>query len=92
MGCCGQRRAATVAELQAGGSAHEPVPARPAHQLRQPPRARATVALRYLGRRPARARGTASGRLYSFARRGAIVDVETQDLTALLNTGLFART
>jgi hypothetical protein len=91
MGCCGQQRAATVARLRATGSRRTATNEQPPGQARHPPSNLSTVALRYVGTRPARARGTATGRLYAFACRGAIVSVDSKDLAALLRTGLFVR-
>jgi hypothetical protein len=83
MGCCGQRRAATVAALQASSNARSTSP------IRQRPSEATALALRYVGARPVRARGTATGRLYAFERQGAVSTVDTRDVAALVRTGLF---
>ena len=85
MGCCGERRAATVAALQTASNA------RSTGSIRQPPGEATPLALRYMGARPVRARGTATGRLYAFERQGAVATVDSRDVAALLRTGLFVR-
>lgn len=52
---------------------------------------RGGVAIRYVGARAVRARGTATGRLYEFTRQGTIATVDTRDVAALLRTGLFVQ-
>lgn len=85
MGCCGERRAATVAALQPASSPRSTGP------IRQGPSESTALALRYVGARPVRARGTATGRLYRLERQGAVATVDTRDVAALVRTGLFVR-
>lgn len=81
MGCCGSRRAA-AAQLTAR---QRPAPVRPADSRAAAP----MVPVRYVGNRPVYVRGTATGRRYSFARTGAVEDVDARDLPRLRRTGLF---
>jgi hypothetical protein len=84
MSCCGKGRAA-VAGMYGGAGATGA--ARPASAGRRGP---GTTRLRYVGTRPARVRGTATGRTYD-VRAGDELTADTRDVAALLRTGLFSR-
>ena len=80
MGCCGKRRAAATPPRTAD--------ARPPRTGAAPLRA---VQLRSVAGRGVRVRGTATGRVYEFARAGARATVDARDAGALLRTGYFFR-
>lgn len=81
MPCCGQGREA-LRTRSAPARSHLGLPrSRPA---------RATALVRYLGSGRVRARGSATGRLYEFAR-GDSVEIAEADAPKLVSTGLFVR-
>jgi hypothetical protein len=80
MACCGQGREALRTRS---------APARSHLGLRSRP-ARATTLVRYLGSGRVRARGSATGRLYEFAR-GDSVEIAEADAPKFVRTGLFVR-
>jgi hypothetical protein len=80
MGCCGQGREALRARSAA--RSHLGLP-----RTRSSP---ATAPVRYLGGGRVRARGSATGRLYEFAR-GESVEIAEADVPKLVRTGLFVR-
>ena len=80
MGCCGKSRAAATpprtAEARRGRTGAAPLRA---------------VHLRSLAGRGVRVRGSATGRVYEFARAGAHATVDARDAGAMLRTGYFVR-
>lgn len=92
MGCCNQKRAAIAPTSR---------PSRPASQPTEPVRlpaaarpSRMTVSrmtVRYVGARPIRVRGTATGSVYHCSATNRMLSVDTRDAAALLRTGLFKR-
>lgn len=81
MACCGQGRDAFRARS---------APARSHLGLPQTRASRATALVRYVGSGRVRARGSATGRLYEFAR-GESVEIAQADVGKLVRTGLFVR-
>jgi hypothetical protein len=82
MACCGQGREALRTRS---------APARSHLGLPRSGQARgATTLVRYLGSGRVRARGSATGRLYEFAR-GESVEIAEVDAPKFVRTGLFVR-
>ncbi|HEY8775347.1 MAG TPA: hypothetical protein VIM33_02580 [Gaiellaceae bacterium] len=63
---------------------------RPRLGLPRSRRSRATTLVRHLGSGRVRARGSATGRLYEFAR-GESVEIAEVDVPKFVRTGLFVR-
>ncbi len=79
MSCCGNKRAAASAALRRATSQVAPVAAARA----------ADTHVRYLGARPVRVRGAASGRLYHTSSANSMLTIDARDAAALIRTGLF---
>ncbi|HEY3001508.1 MAG TPA: hypothetical protein VGJ44_04095 [Kribbellaceae bacterium] len=80
MSCCGRGRAAVAGigpSAAAGGTGRRA--------------GLGVTGLRYTGSRPARVRGSATGRTYDVRGAGDEVAVDTRDVPALLRTRLFSR-
>ncbi len=89
MGCCGQKRAAARAVARGRGDGSTAL--RPAVSRVAPVAAArgADVFVRYLGVRPVRVRGAASGRTYHTSSADPMLAIDARDAAALIRTGLF---
>lgn len=88
MSCCGNKRAAASAALRSrdGNTTRAPAASRAAAVTT----ARgADIRVRYLGVRPVRARGAASGRTYVASSSEPMLTIDARDAAALIRTGLF---
>jgi hypothetical protein len=89
VGCCGSKRAAAraVALRRGNGSA---APRRAVSWAAPVAAARgADIFVRYLGVRPVRVRGAASGRTYHTSAADPMLAIDARDAAALIRTGLF---
>lgn len=88
MSCCGNKRAAASAALrQRDGNTTRHLAA-----SRAAPVAAARAAdmrVRYLGVRPVRVRGAASGRAYVASSSEPVLTIDARDAATLIRTGLF---
>jgi hypothetical protein len=89
MSCCGSKRAAAGAALRRrDGNTTRQLAASLAASLAAPARA-ADMRVRYLGVRPVRVRGAASGRTYVASAADSRLTIDARDAAALIRTGLF---
>ena len=84
MGCCGNKRAAAGAALRRRDGDTAPRRAAPVSAARL-----ADVSVRYLGARPVRVRGAATGRAYHASPANPSLAIDARDVAALVRTGLF---
>lgn len=88
MGCCGSKRAAASAAAGRPGGGAPPRTVAPGAGPAAAGRP-ADVIVRYVGARPVRARGAASGRSYQTSPADPLVAIDARDAAALIRTGLF---
>jgi hypothetical protein len=88
MSCCGNKRAAASVALRRGNEVATPRQAPLAVTPVAVARA-ADVHVRYLGVRPVRVRGPASGRTYHTSSADPMLTIDARDAAALARTGLF---
>jgi hypothetical protein len=88
MSCCGGKRAAASGALSPrNGNTERRLAASRAAPLAA---ARAAdVRVRYVGVRPVRVRGAASGRVYTASSADPSLTIDARDAAALIRTGLF---
>lgn len=87
MSCCGEKRAALTAQLNARRS-RSPAPDSGVNALPVPSKT-PDVLLRYLGERDLALRGPQSDRVYVFIAGGEAVPVDPGDADAFLSSHLF---
>jgi hypothetical protein len=81
--CCGAGRAALRGEISAAGT-------QTSHRRAAAPGGPGAAAVRYVGGRAVRVRGTATGTVYDF-RGGRQTTVAAADVAALVRSGYFVR-
>jgi hypothetical protein len=89
MGCCGQKRVAASAGLRRQDRSTAPSRTAPSRAAPVGAARGADVLVRYLGARPVRVRGAASGRTYHSSSADPLLSIDARDAAALIRTGLF---